>query len=101
MENELDRLKRQIRKLQEQVRKIEESQAKCQHDWGDIKYDQEKRRTGTTELVWQGSDYYYRGVDTGYENVDRWSRTCKKCGKIEYTYEIEEVAVKTISRPKF
>lgn len=43
---------------------------------------------------------YERGTGR-YRKVDCWSRVCKKCGKKEYTYEMEKVPVKTVSRPKF
>ncbi len=36
-------------------------------------------------MVTQGSDVW--GEPEGYRDVEhkRWSRTCKKCGKVEYT----------------
>jgi len=69
---------------------------------GRSEYDPEKREITREEFVYLGSDSYYTQVGTGtFEMVDRWSRICKICGKKEHTYEQEEVAVRTIKRPRF
>ena len=94
--------KTELEILEEKVRKIKKMQATCDHEWDEVEYDPEKKEITTEEFVYLGSDSYYKQVGTGfYENVNRWSRVCKKCGKREYAYEMEEVAVKTIKRPKF
>ena len=94
--------KTELEILEEKVRKLKEKQAQCSHEWTDAEYDPERKEITTEEFVYLGSDSYYKQVGTGlYEDVDRWSRVCKKCGKREYAYEMEEVSVKTIKRPKF
>ena len=37
--------------------------------------------------TFKGSDYMPELVGFTEKKVDRWSRTCKKCGKVEYTKE--------------
>ena len=73
-------------------------QNNCRHEWGEVKYDPEiKTEPYGCRTVNQGSDIWCE--PEGYRNVEhkRWSRTCKKCGKVEYTKE--QVAVKY--EPKF
>ena len=95
-------MKTELEQLKERIRIIEDAQRKCDHDWSEPVYDPENREITREEFVPMGSDPYFRTVGTGiYKRVDRWSRTCKKCQKIEYTYEMENVAVKTMKRPKF
>ena len=95
-------MKTELEILEEKVRKLKEKQVQCNHEWTSPEYDPERKEITTEEFVYLGSDSYYRPVGTGtFENVDRWSRICKKCGKKEYAYEVEEVPVKTEKRPKF
>jgi hypothetical protein len=78
---------------------IEFVQRRCSHDFPkEAKYDPE------TEKVPYGIKYEGHGSDlypvaSGYtdKEVPRWSRTCKLCGKIEYTKKQEPTAFK----PKF
>lgn len=61
-------------------------QNRCCHEWGEVKYDPEiKKEPYGYRMVTQGSDVW--GEPEGYRDVEhkRWSRTCKKCGKVEYT----------------
>lgn len=77
---------------------LRKEQNNCHHEWGEVKYDPEiKREPADFELEFQGSDCW--GRPTGFHDVEypRWSRTCKKCGKVEFTKE--QVAVKY--EPKF
>ena len=84
------------REIQEQLkREIAQSEnrmANCKHDFATPIYDAEEvmvqdDRTG----------YETHGVDRWpvpsfhKEKKDRWSRECKECGKIEYTYKQEPV----------
>lgn len=102
MKTELEKLKEQRNQIERRIRKIEDLQNKCEHEWDEVKYEPEKKEICRDEFVYLGSDSYYKSVGTGtYTDVDRWSRVCKKCGKKEYTYQQEEVSVKTIIRPKF
>lgn len=77
---------------------LRREQNSCNHEWGEVKYDPEiKREPYGYRMVKQGSDIW--GEPEGYRDVEhkRWSRTCKKCGKVEYTKE--QVATKY--EPKF
>jgi hypothetical protein len=80
------------------LRALKQEQSNCAHEWGDSKYDPEiKREPYGQEMVTQGSDVWW--VPQGYRDVEhkRWSRTCKKCGKVEYTTQTVVLA----TAPKF
>ena len=95
-------MKTELELLRERITQIENAQAHCDHVWGQIEYEPEKREITKVEIVSVGVDLFPEEVGTGmFKNVDRWSRICQKCGKKEYSYEQEEIAVKTIKRPKF
>ena len=95
-------MKTELEILEEKVKKLKKKQTQCNHEWEDAKYDPERREITTEEFVYLGSDSYFRSAGTGmFENVNRWSRVCKKCGKKEYAYEMEEVPIKTMKKPKF
>jgi hypothetical protein len=86
------------REYESKLAALRKEQNDCHHEWGETKYDPEiKSEPADFELVHQGSDCWSR--PTRYRDVEypRWSRTCKKCGKVEYTKE--QVAVKY--EPKF
>lgn len=67
-------------KLQE----LREEQSNCSHDWDNAKYDPEEIQEPVYETRWQGVDCYPALVGFRPVKKDRWSRTCKKCGKVEY-----------------
>lgn len=78
----------ELRRLKAKVNEIEAMQAYCDHVWGDPKYIPEKVEIMRYEQEKQGSDVYWVSEPTGrYEWKDKWSRTCTKCGKTEYTTE--------------
>lgn len=86
----------EIEQLKERLEYLQKLQDNCDHQWGKTVYDPE-----TKEIMKWVEDYYvhmecfYKQVPTGkYETIDRWSRTCKKCGLKQYTYESEVVKVK-------
>lgn len=86
------------REYESKLSALRTEQKNCNHEWGEVKYDPEiTKEAYGCELVFQGSDCWTR--PTGYHDVEhkRWSRTCKKCGKVEYTKE--QVATKY--EPKF
>lgn len=89
------------RKLRE-IESLKQEQTYCQHQWGPTKYDAEKKVEFVNDysrgLQGHGSDPYYHTIAQD-KYVDRWSRTCNKCGKTEYTYTQETVEV--IKKPKF
>lgn len=86
------------REYENKLNTLRTEQNNCKHEWGEVKYDPEiKREPYGYRTVFQGSDHW--GEPEGYHDVEhkRWSRTCKKCGKVEYTKE--QVAIKYV--PKF
>lgn len=86
------------REYENKLSALRTEQRNCNHEWGEVKYDPEiKKEPYGCEMVTQGSDVWWR--PKGYHNVEhkRWSRTCKKCGKVEYTKE--QIATKY--EPKF
>lgn len=91
-------MKSELEILKEKVKQLEEIQKKCLHDWDDPQKDTMEKEI--CETHWVGVDCMF-GPTGKYETVPCYSRTCKKCGKKEYTEQMEEVAVQTIKRPKF
>lgn len=89
----------QLRKeYEKKLSALKLEQDNCDHEWGEVKYDPEiKSEPYGYRMVAHGSDVW--GEPEGYHNVEhkRWSRTCKKCGKVEYTNK--QIAVKY--EPKF
>jgi hypothetical protein len=87
------------------MRQLEASQNRmknCKHVFNAVKYnpDKEMKPYGSVQDG-MGSDPHWSPA--GYMQVDkpRWSRECKHCGKIEYTYEQENVIIKSELKPKF
>lgn len=93
----MTRLEEIKRKYEEEMATVRREQANCNHKWGVIKFDPEIINEPRYEMRFQGSDCFPELVGHTMKKVDRWSRTCLKCGKIEYTKE--RVAVKF--EPKF
>ena len=86
------------REYESKLSALRKEQSNCNHDWEEVKYDPEiKRELCGCRMVKQGSDIWWE--PESYRDVahKRWSRTCKKCGKVEYTKE--QVATKY--EPKF
>lgn len=89
---------------QEQLRmELAQSEArmkKCIHVFDEPIFDPETVKEGYGSVQdGAGSDPHWSYA--GYHDVlkPRWSRECKLCGKIEYTYEQEPVI--TGHKPKF
>ena len=80
-----------------ELRELLDEQKNCNHEWNEIKFDPEIVKEPRYEIRRQGVDCWPEIVGYTEKKVDRWSRTCKKCGKVEYT--TEQVAVKY--EPKF
>ena len=79
------------RELYEKKARLQNKQTVCNHEWADVKYDPEHyKRAMFSHYEPHGSD-----PEPIYDYVpavkDRWSRTCKKCGKVEYGYQKEVV----------
>ena len=86
------------REYESKLSALKAEQNNCRHEWSETKYDPEiKREPYGFKTVGQGSHIWTE--PEGYRDVkhDRWSRTCKKCGKVEYTKK--QIAVKY--EPKF
>lgn len=65
---------------------LKAEQDNCSHEWENVEYDPEiKREPDGFETVHQGSDCWERPTSWRTVKYDRWSRTCKTCGKVEYT----------------
>jgi hypothetical protein len=84
-----------IREMEEKLiamkRSLRVKQENCIHEWSQVKYDPEKyKEFHVTHYVAHGSDPEPEGFYRDAEK-DRWSRTCPKCGKVEYTYEKKPV----------
>lgn len=85
--NEREEIERLERELNEKKKALQDKIRNCDHEWTDVKYDPEHYKKSIF------SHYEPHGSDPEpiYEYVpatkDRWSRTCKKCGKIEYGYK--------------
>ena len=94
-------MKTELERLKEKVAELEKQQLVCNHEWEEPKYEPEEQDEVRYETEWHGVDCCYKAVRVGSKTVPRWSRVCKKCGKREYTYTMETVSVKTITRPKF
>ena len=89
----------QLRKeYEDKLSALRREQSNCNHEWEETKYDPEiKSEPYGYKTVSQGSDVW--GEPEGYHDVEhqRWSRTCKKCGKVEYTTKLVAVSYE----PKF
>jgi len=85
------------REYERKLSELKMEQDNCYHNWDEAKYDPEEVQEPVYETQWQGVDCYPVLVGAKTVKKDRWSRTCKKCGKVEYTKE--QVAIKYI--PKF
>lgn len=92
----------QINSLKSQIKNLEREISNCKHIWKDSKYDPEKEMKGYGSVQdGAGSDPHWSFA--GYTEVDkpRWSRECKECGKVEYTYTQENIITKSELKPKF
>ena len=88
----------QLRKEYEGLLKaLKDEQANCIHDWEEPKYDPEIQTIPRYKDRFIGSDYMPELDGFTERKIDRWSRTCKKCGEVEYTKQ--QVVVRTA--PKF
>lgn len=84
-------------RYEKELADMRREQSICNHDWEEVKYDPEIKLSPKYRDAFRGSDYMPELISMIEKKIDRWSRTCKKCGKVEYTKE--QVAVKY--EPKF
>ena len=90
----------QIDKLTQELAKARHNMNTCEHVFHTPKHDPETISVGYGCVQdGSGSDPHWSYAGYRDEKKDRWSRECKKCGLIEYTYELEPVIERYI--PKF
>lgn len=92
------------RRMANLLNEIAEHQAamdNCSHgDWTEPIYDPEEyREPYGSKQVGAGSDPYLEPEGYTTNEKPRWSRECKKCGKIEYTNAQEPII--SGHKPKF
>jgi hypothetical protein len=98
MNNKIDLIKQKEKELSKLKLEVENEQSRCQHVWDKTIFDPEEvSEPYGFEIEAHGSDIWT--VPKGYHMVqkDRWSRTCSKCLKKEYTKEKKP----TVWEPKF
>ncbi len=93
--NELIKTRAELEHKLKQINStIETNQRNCKHDFSPTKYDPDSKHEPYGHvMVGRGSDVWYE--PTGYKEVEipRWSRTCKDCGRVEYTNKTRSVGV--------
>ena len=72
-------------RYEKELSDMRREQSECNHDWDEVKYDPEIKNIPQYRDAFKGSDYMPELISFTEKKVVRWSRTCKKCGKVEYT----------------
>ena len=85
------------REYESKLSALRTEQRNCNHEWEEVKYDPEIQNIPKYQDRFVGVDYMPELVGFEEKKIDRWSRTCRKCGKVEYTKE----QVVTKYEPKF
>jgi hypothetical protein len=89
-----------MERLQQEIRDEQQAIDNCGHEWDEAKYDPEDyMKPYGSRQVGKGSDPWWEFEGYTPAQKDRWSRECKKCGKIQYTYTQEPIVVGI--KPKF
>lgn len=85
------KLSEQIEEAKRHLEYLQSLQDNCDHEWGKGVYDPLKEaETKWVEDYHIMTETFYKEVPTGViKTTDRWCRTCKKCGKKDYTFESE------------
>lgn len=86
------------REYEAKLRALKAEQNTCNHAWEEAKYDPEIQKIPKYKDRFIGSDYMPEINGFTEKKIDRWSRTCRKCGKVEYT---KEQTAKVTYEPKF
>lgn len=96
----LDRKEAIKQEYEAKLAEIEREQRYCHHEWEEPVYNPEIKKvpygiriTGHAGNMWSEPEGY---LD---ESVPRWTRRCKKCGKLEHTYKQKTVV--TMCGPDF
>jgi hypothetical protein len=82
-----EEIKRTEKKLSDKQRVLAEIERGCHHDWGNVVPDHIYHEAytcpgdppGTMGVDWRGP------VHVPSRTEHRWKRTCRLCGKVEYT----------------
>lgn len=89
MYNRKEELKREYT---QKLARIEQEERNCCHEWEASIYNPEIKYVpygikiiGYAGNMWSEPEGYRE------EKIPRWSRRCKKCGKVEYTYKKKPV----------
>lgn len=93
----MDRLEELKRRHAAELAAVMSEQRNCSHHWKPVQFDPEIVNEPIFETKWQGVDCFPVQVSSRIVKRDRWSRTCSKCGKVEYTKDV----VATAFAPKF
>lgn len=92
--------RRRMERLLDQVREAQQAMDNCGHEWLPAIYDPEEyKEPYGSKQVGAGSDPYWEPEGYTTKLKPRWSRECKKCGRIEYTYTQEPII--SGHKPKF
>lgn len=89
----------ELKRLRQEMERVERQMKDCPHDFADPVSDPEIRKEPISEMRMQGVDVFYETVGYSDKIIPRWSRKCKKCGKVEYSYKQEPII--TGYKPKF
>jgi len=85
-------MNKKIKDLQREIEEEKIRMAHCNHDFKEAKYDPETISVGYGSVQdGCGPDPHWRYAGYRDEEKPRWSRECKICGKIEYTYTQEPI----------
>jgi hypothetical protein len=81
-----------IERLQAEIAAEERKIANCNHKFGKAIYDPETIKVGYGSVQdGAGSDPHWSYAGYRDEKKDRWSRKCKLCNYVEYTYKLKPI----------
>ena len=93
----MDRLEELKRRHAAELAAVMHEQRNCSHHWQPVQFDPEIVNEPVYETQFKGSDCFPVIISTRIVKHDRWSRTCSKCGKVQYTKD----TIATAFAPKF
>jgi len=80
-----------IRELQRQIDNERNRMSRCHHDFGEPFDNPEKTRVVSGyETIRQGVDSWQQPSSWRDKYIQRWTRTCKKCGYEQHTKKSRE-----------
>lgn len=81
-----------IRNLQDQIQIEERKIQNCDHDFNEPIFNPETIKVGYgSKMIKQGSDIWCEYEGYRDKQIDRWTRTCKKCGYEQHTHKQEPI----------